>query len=72
MVNVGDGPTIFKELLARKIIVRPLKGYCLSEWVRISIGTMEQNEKCIAALKMCLGNKDDCFRHHRRNFNASG
>jgi histidinol-phosphate aminotransferase len=72
MVNVGDGPTIFKELLARKIIVRPLKGYCLSEWVRISIGTMEQNEKCIAALKMCLGNNDDRFRHRRRNLHASG
>lgn len=54
MVNVDDGPGIFKKLLARKIIVRPLKGYSLPEWVRISVGTMEQNKKCIAALKEVL------------------
>jgi histidinol-phosphate aminotransferase len=54
MVNVGNGGAVFKKLLAQKIIVRPLKGYNLPEWVRITIGTMEQNEKCIAALKKVL------------------
>src|SRR5438128_1310434 len=54
MVNVGNDAGIFKELLARKIIVRRLKGYKLPEWVRISVGTMEQNRKCIAALKEIL------------------
>src|SRR5213593_2668540 len=51
MVNVGDGCAVFDELLQRKIIVRPLKGYGLPEWVRISIGTMEQNKRCVAALR---------------------
>ncbi|PYL80965.1 MAG: histidinol-phosphate transaminase [Verrucomicrobia bacterium] len=51
MVNVGDGPAVFEELLKRKIIVRQLNGYGLPEWVRISVGTMEGNEKCIAALR---------------------
>lgn len=54
MVNVGDGAAVFKKLLARKVIVRPLKGYNLLEWVRVSVGTMEQNRKCIAALKEVL------------------
>ncbi len=54
MVNVRDGAAVFKKLLAHKIIVRPLKGYNLPEWVRISVGTMEQNKKCIAALKEVL------------------
>jgi histidinol-phosphate aminotransferase len=54
MLNVGDGAAIFKKLLARKIIVRPLKGYNLPEWIRISVGTMEQNRQCIAALKEVL------------------
>jgi histidinol-phosphate aminotransferase len=54
MVNVGDGAAVFKKLLARKIIVRPLKGYKLTEWVRISVGTMEQNRQCIVALKEVL------------------
>jgi histidinol-phosphate aminotransferase len=54
MVNVGNGAAIFKKLLARKIIVRPLKGYNLPEWIRITVGTMEQNKKCIAVLKHVL------------------
>jgi len=41
---------VFQKLLQRKIIVRPLKGYGLSEWVRISVGTMEENKKLIATL----------------------
>jgi histidinol-phosphate/aromatic aminotransferase/cobyric acid decarboxylase-like protein len=31
--------------------VRPLKGYGLPEWVRISVGTMEENRQLIAALR---------------------
>jgi histidinol-phosphate aminotransferase len=50
MVNVGDACAVFQKLLQRKIIVRPLKGYGLPEWVRISVGTMEENRKLIAAL----------------------
>ena len=57
LVNVGDGLRIFRELLKRRIIVRALKGYNLAEWVRISIGTMEQNRRCIAALKEVLANR---------------
>jgi len=53
-VNVSNGPAVFKKLLAMKIIVRPLLGYSLPEWLRITVGTMEQNEKCIAALKKAL------------------
>jgi histidinol-phosphate aminotransferase len=54
LVNVGDGPKIFRALLERRIIVRALKGYNLAAWVRISVGTMEQNRRCIAALKEIL------------------
>lgn len=50
MVKVGDGCAVFEQLLRRKIIVRPLKGYGLPEWVRISVGTMEENKKLIATL----------------------
>ena len=53
-VKVGDGPAVFKKMLARKIIVRPLVGYGLQEWIRISVGTMEQNQRCIAALNQIL------------------
>jgi histidinol-phosphate aminotransferase len=50
MVNVSDGCAVFEKLLRRKIIVRPLKGYGLPEWVRISVGTMDENKKLFAAL----------------------
>jgi histidinol-phosphate aminotransferase len=54
LVNVGDGAKVFRALLDRHIIVRALKGYHLPEWVRISVGTMEQNRRCIAALRDVL------------------
>ncbi len=50
LVNVGDGAAVFREMLQRRIIIRAMKGYALSEWVRISIGTMEQNRACVGAL----------------------
>jgi histidinol-phosphate aminotransferase len=56
LVNVGHGAVVFRALLQHKVIVRAMKGYNLPEWVRITIGTMEQNEKCIAALKQVLRN----------------
>lgn len=57
LVNVGDGAKIFRALLERHIIVRALKGYHLPEWIRISVGTMEQNRRCIAALREVLPNR---------------
>jgi len=54
MANVGDGAAVFKKLLAEKIILRPLNGYNLPEWIRMTVGTMEQNKKCIAVLKELL------------------
>ncbi|HKP92531.1 MAG TPA: histidinol-phosphate transaminase [Chthoniobacterales bacterium] len=54
LVRVGNGADVFRALLERRIIVRALKGYKLPEWVRISVGTKEQNERCIAALKEIL------------------
>jgi len=57
MVDVGDGRAVFQELLARRIIVRPMRGYDLAPWVRITIGTMEQNRKCVAALREVIKNR---------------
>jgi histidinol-phosphate aminotransferase len=51
MVNVGDGHAVFEKLLRQGIIVRPLKEYKLPEWVRISVGTMEENKRLVPALK---------------------
>jgi histidinol-phosphate aminotransferase len=57
LVKVGDGAAVFRGLLQQRIIVRALKGYNLPEWIRVSVGTMEQNRKCIAALQKVLKNR---------------
>ncbi len=36
------------------VIVRPMGGYQLPEWVRISIGTPKENIHCLEALKTAL------------------
>ena len=54
LVNVKDGAGIFKALLPKGVIVRAMAGYDLPEWIRVSIGTMPQNQRCIAALKEVL------------------
>ncbi|CAN5592338.1 histidinol-phosphate transaminase [soil metagenome] len=56
LVNVGNGAAVFKALLPKGVIVRAMSGYHLAEWVRISVGTMEQNRRSMAALKEVLSN----------------
>jgi len=54
LVNVEDGDRVFSELLKKGIIVRAMRGYKLPEWVRISIGTEEQNRRCLEELDLLL------------------
>ena len=55
LVKVGDGQRVFVELQKLGVIVRPMGGYQLPEWVRISIGTPKENARCLEALKTVLG-----------------
>ena len=50
LVKTGRGIEKFVELQKRKVIVRPMAGYGLPDWVRITIGTREQNERVLHAL----------------------
>lgn len=54
LVRVGEGERVFCELQKTGVIVRPMSGYQLPEWIRISIGTPKQNRRCIEALKNSL------------------
>jgi len=54
LVNVGDGDRVFAALLRKGVIVRAMRGYKLPEWVRISIGTPEQNKRCLEELDKVL------------------
>ncbi len=50
MVKVENAPGVFVEMQKRGVIVRPNVGYGLPDWLRITIGKPEENERCIAEL----------------------
>jgi histidinol-phosphate aminotransferase len=51
LVRVGDGQRVFDDMQKQGVIVRPMAGYQLPEWVRITVGTPKQNKRCLDALK---------------------
>ena len=51
LVKVGDGDAVFKSLLETGVIVRAMRSYKLPEWIRVSVGTMEQNRRFLAELR---------------------
>lgn len=51
LVRVGDGKAVFQALLKKGVIIRDMNAYGLPEWIRVSIGTMAQNERFVAELK---------------------
>lgn len=55
LVRVGEGQKVFEVMQKLGVITRPMGGYQLPEWIRISIGMQRENERCLAALKAALG-----------------
>ncbi len=55
LVKVGDGDALFQAMLEKGVIVRAMRGYKLPDWVRISVGTQEENERCIEVLDQVMG-----------------
>ena len=54
LVKVGDGLRVFEALQRRGVIVRPVKSYGLPEWVRVTVGTREQNRRVLAELRTAV------------------
>jgi len=55
LVRVGDAAAVHLALLKRGVIVRPVAGDGLPDWLRVSIGTPPENARFIAALQDVLG-----------------
>jgi histidinol-phosphate aminotransferase len=54
-VDVGqDGDQVFTRLLQRGVIVRPLRPYGMTRWLRLSVGTPDENETLLEALDAVL------------------
>jgi histidinol-phosphate aminotransferase len=49
-ILVRGSADTYEELLQTGVIVRPMKGFGLSEYLRISVGTPEENERVVKAL----------------------
>jgi histidinol-phosphate aminotransferase len=54
LVHVRDGARVCAELQKLGIITRPMAGYQLPEWIRITVGTPAENERCLAGLRNLL------------------
>jgi histidinol-phosphate aminotransferase len=52
LVRVGQGQRCFEFLQRQGVIVRPMGGYGLPEWVRMTVGTPEENRRCLEALRL--------------------
>ncbi len=52
------GVEVYEALLAQGVIVRPMRGFGLTEHVRISIGLPEENERFIKALTELLAKRE--------------
>jgi histidinol-phosphate aminotransferase len=55
LIKVGEGRKVFAALQREQVIVRPVDAYGLGEYVRVTIGTAAENERCVAALRRVLG-----------------
>ncbi len=55
LVKVGQGREVFKALQLEKVIVRPMDGYGLPDYVRVTVGTASENAHCMKALLKVLG-----------------
>ena len=57
LVKVGDGDALFRDAMKQGVILRAMRAYKLPEWIRVSIGTMPQNEKFVRVLREWLGSR---------------
>ncbi len=53
-VKVGDAAAVNQALLRQGVIVRPVAGYGMPHWLRVSIGLPEENARFIEALEQAL------------------
>jgi histidinol-phosphate aminotransferase len=54
LVKVGHGQAVFESMQRLGVITRPMAGYKLPEWIRITVGTPEENQRCIDVLKSAI------------------
>jgi histidinol-phosphate aminotransferase len=54
LIKVGAAGRVYEELLKRGVIVRPVANYQLPEWLRVTVGLPEENQRFLDALPAAL------------------
>jgi len=54
LIEVGDGARVARELMQRGVIVRPMQGYGLPQYIRVNYGTPAENQKLLQALAVVM------------------
>ena len=54
LAKVGDAMRVYGSLLKAGVIVRPVANYGLPEWLRITVGLPQENERFLGALGNAL------------------
>jgi hypothetical protein len=54
LVHVGNGGEVFQRLMKKGLIVRSMVSYHLPEYIRVSVGTPEQNARFFDELPSAL------------------
>ena len=55
LAKVGNAEQVYQRLLAQGVIVRPVANYGLPEWLRISVGLPDENDRFLGILGSILG-----------------
>jgi len=58
LVKVGNGRKVFEAMQRRRIIVRPVDVYALPEYVRITIGTPDENKHMLAVFREVMASRE--------------
>lgn len=57
LLRVGDGQGVFRQLLERGIVVRPVANYGLPEWIRVTVGQPAENYQFLDMLRTVLASR---------------
>lgn len=56
MIRVNtSGDAVYQAMLREGVIIRPLTSFGYPDYIRINMGTLEENKRCMAALQKILG-----------------
>jgi histidinol-phosphate aminotransferase len=55
---------VYQALLRQGVIVRPVANYGLPAWLRVTVGTAQENERFLASLARSVAASSDPLRAH--------